>query len=912
MSSLLNYNERSWAIEVISEINDICSKLNTPIKRAGGEHTLSMDKGNSLFPDVLLFGDRDGTVAIQGWELKMPDTKITDPLLIENAIKKANRLCLNSFLIWNVKEAVVYVLSDGEGFKPVKNWSISSINKREDVHSSKKLWVNLIKEILHELNNFLDKRFFSPVGIESVLSDKLYKDILDTYLSLQTEIIIKKVQVDADFEIKVDEWFEDNRDEFKGFSSSRALAQVIIVNWINRFLFAHYLKLFNEKSEIIDKIDESCNISNAIEIFEKITKECDFMNVFKPVLGFEYIDKNLWDTMIELNKLLSDFRLESISQASLHMVIDNVLSYSRKKILGQFSTPQELARYLVEITIKDRTKHVMDICCGTGTIAKSAYQLKRDKGISVEESLKTTWASDKYSFPLQLCSIALSDPLGMGQIVQVFQKDVLFLELGDIIIFTDPFSGKNITRELPEIHAIVSNLPFVRFEHIERKNHILSSVRGDFVQNGISLSRKADLYAYITLKLDRLIQNEGRIGLIVSNSWLGVDWGDEFREAILNKFNILRVVISANGRWFKHADVVTTIIVLEKKDSFSSTQNKSIDFITTKQKIANWDRATLDSMVKSSIGNVVNPNIVKQTYSRENIFELEALGFGWNSLFVDFKWVDEVKDSLVQLNQFFEINRGERRGWDNMFYPENGHNIEPEYIRPVLLSTRNLGGNLIVNPDGDAFCCSDDLSTLLRLNKIGAINWIRKFELSVNGTGKPLPEVLKRTGMHWYEMKPETIADIVVSMNPDKKLCFYRLKKRSFVNQRLIRLTLKSTNTDIDLIHALMNSAIGMFILESIGFGRGLGALDINATKLSKKMRILNPCFLDKTQRDQIIDAFEPILCRQAKNLNDELKCSDRLAFDETVIKAFKFEIRVSDVYSSLLNLYNIRQTARL
>ena len=33
-----------------------------------------MQGGKSLFPDVLLFGDSNGAMAIQGWELKMPDT----------------------------------------------------------------------------------------------------------------------------------------------------------------------------------------------------------------------------------------------------------------------------------------------------------------------------------------------------------------------------------------------------------------------------------------------------------------------------------------------------------------------------------------------------------------------------------------------------------------------------------------------------------------------------------------------------------------------------------------------------------------------------------------------------------------------------------------------------------------------
>ena len=43
-----------------------------------------------------------------------------------------------------------------------------------------------------------------------------------------------------------------------------------------------------------------------------------------------------------------------------------------------------------------------------------------------------------------------------------------------------------------------------------------------------------------------------------------------------------------------------------------------------------------------------------------------------------------------------------------------------------------------------------------------------------------------------------------------------------------------------DLIHALLNSVYGMFAIEAIGFGRGLGVLDASSTKL-KNMFMINP-----------------------------------------------------------------------
>lgn len=53
----VGYNERSWAIDLIGHLKHLASQNNRSIKDAGGEQTVKAE-GGSLFPDVLLFGDR--------------------------------------------------------------------------------------------------------------------------------------------------------------------------------------------------------------------------------------------------------------------------------------------------------------------------------------------------------------------------------------------------------------------------------------------------------------------------------------------------------------------------------------------------------------------------------------------------------------------------------------------------------------------------------------------------------------------------------------------------------------------------------------------------------------------------------------------------------------------------------------
>lgn len=161
----LNYNERAWAIDVISHINLFCSRNNLFVKKAGGERTLKDHSKKTFFPDVLLYGNEGVGEVIQGWELKMPDTPIADIELIENAKLKANKLGLNSFLLWNAKEAVLYI-RDTNNFSINKTWIESSIKNREDVEKHQNKWKHILEDIIIHISKIISDSNYKTIGIE--------------------------------------------------------------------------------------------------------------------------------------------------------------------------------------------------------------------------------------------------------------------------------------------------------------------------------------------------------------------------------------------------------------------------------------------------------------------------------------------------------------------------------------------------------------------------------------------------------------------------------------------------------------------------------------------------------------------------------------------------------------------------
>ena len=184
------------------------------------------------------------------------------------------------------------------------------------------------------------------------------------------------------------------------------------------------------------------------------------------------------------------------------------------------------------------------------------------------------------------------------------------------------------------------------------------------------------------------------------------------------------------------------------------------------------------------------------------------------------------------------------------------------------------------------------------MGHIGALNWIERFENIRNGTGKLLPEALKRPGNFWYEMDDATKADFVTALNPDKRLFVSKFDESTFVDQRFTRMLIKDTNISKDLIHALLNSLFGMFVIEAIGFGRGLGVLDASSTKL-KSIYMINPKIISDADALEIVELFGKIKNRNVMDTEEELEDADREIFDRKILNAIGYEELYDATYSA-------------
>lgn len=910
----VNYNERSWAIDLISEINLWASGRNANIKRAGGENTLK-NTGSSLFPDVLLFGDEQKGRILQGWELKMPDTSIENADFIDNAKKKAELLSLNSFLLWNVSVAVLYRIEDDGRLSKVKTWDgLAHIQQRDDVDRHAEEIKAELHKILEDLNFYIQSGEIKSKSIIEVLNSEQVSTFISRNLGGYIDNLKAKSAADGALENEINLWWRYAKNDHPEEEDRYVvLARINLLYLVNKFLFAHILKSYQRDAEVIDSIDEKTNLADGLRVFASLSEKIDFWNIFQTQTFEQHITQEVWTNLVDFNNFLKAFNFQRVEKSLLHDLIGLTVYQDKRRFAGQFTTPQNLAEFIVSLALTDRNGMAIDPCCGSGTISREIFLQKR-ASVGLNKAVETTWASDKFSLPLQMATFNMVDPQAIGKVLQVFKEDATKLVPGLEIEFHDPYDGHKIKKPLPKFKTIISNLPFVQQEDLEELNpgvDRINAVIEEKLGHDYVLDGRSDLYAYLPFYFWSVLENQGKLAFIISNSWLGTHWGEIFFNALRGFYEIEAIITSGKGRWFGNAKVVTNVVLLQRKDVPGINPEASTKFVVLRKPLKELTTEKIKELaaVVSLRDSVDEEDIRVKNYTGSKIEELKKIGLNLNSLFTDSDWIGALNSSLIEASSLFDIARGERRGWDELFYPE-GTDIEEEYLKPVLKTPRSVS-KLIAEPDAVAFCCTESLEDLEQKGKSKALAWIKRFEIARNGSGILLPEALKRAGTNWYSMSPSTMGEIVTSINFGDRLFFARFNEPTFVNQRLVRFSRKDDNTDIELCHALLNTTLGLYFIEALGTGRGEGALDLSKDKLERDLKILNPKLFNKAQREEILRKFELLKQREIFEIEEELKQADRQEFDTAVLKTLGKEDLREKIKDALWNLYEIRRAVK-
>ena len=155
-------------------------------------------------------------------------------------------------------------------------------------------------------------------------------------------------------------------------------------------------------------------------------------------------------------------------------------------------------------------------------------------------------------------------------LTKVIAQDYLF-SYPDLFII----KNKQIRLSIEELRN-KSNTEIVKF--------IENAVDNNFIE--LKLSGQADIYTYIFLHSACLLEPEGSMAIITSNSWLDVAYGSVLKQFILDHFKIKMIVASWAEPWFEDAAVNTVFTVVEKCIDKNERDNNDVRFVKVRRIIA--------------------------------------------------------------------------------------------------------------------------------------------------------------------------------------------------------------------------------------------------------------------------------------------------------------------------------------
>lgn len=903
-------NERSEAIELIKLMDAIAKKNTWQIKSVGGESTLNTGS-KRMFPDVILYGDNDRTRVLQGWEIKMPDVPITDEDFIKDAQRKADTFGVNSCVIWNFSNGVIYIKENNE-WKALKSWTLPKIKTRTDVSTYKTEWAATIEEILRDINNLFEtgELLSSEIG---ELTSNIYSEIIERNKSLVADNLRTYSAKNTLISAGISVWWKNVEKEyvFDENDMYSAYAKYVLLNWLNKLTFANLIKSYHSPARMVESINAGLSQPEALKLFGEITDKCDFYNIFSTLDYAEYLPPQTWIDLTDYNALLIENNVSNLPQETLQTVLERSIDQFKRNATGLFSTPTKLAKVLVRAGITDLTQNTIDPCCGTGTIAKEILTAKIEATGNIETAYKSTFASDKYSFPLQVSNISMMNANAIRLPALLFQKNAFELTTGSEVEITNPSNGNKDKYQLPLWGNLISNLPFVAFDQDGREEgkfipEVLKKVKD---QTEIVLSGKGDLYQALLLSFWDKLANGAKVAVITSNSWLGTVAGLRFFEALNMYFEVHCIVSSGNGKWFSNADVVTVMLFLSKKEEISNPNPKhTIYFGLTHKAIDAWNDDEIKSITNSILlkKELSKQDISFKQYTYSEIQSYISMNVSLNSLFYNIDWLPKIKDKLCPITDLFDVFRGMKTAQDEIFYLKTGKEVDVPYIGNVLKSAKKVK-TLNAIADTKAFVCSKSKKELQSLGHKKTLAWISKFEGHLN---KSMPN--KNT--FWNNIADGTFSGssdirLFTGMNPEQRIFYGLLDKPAKINQRAIGF-IPHTDVNLELCHALLNSIIGVFYTEAVGFPKGLGALD-NCSKNVEKMYMLNPSLLSDTDVKLILAAFQPLLKREIMTTQQEYAQADRLAFETVVANCFGYTQYFNQIKDCVLEMQRVRLSVK-
>jgi len=476
--------------------------------------------------------------------------------------------------------------------------------------------------------------------------------------------------------------------------------------------------------------------------------------------------------------------------------------------------------------------------------------------------------------------------------------------------------------------AVFGNPPYTRWVEIpdDVKNNIKERVGQQLTKYNlhadVARGKEPGIYIHFIIWAREFLKPGGRLGMIISDSWLQTDYGVDFGRYLLENYKV-KALIDISARVFPVPLIGTCILLLEKPAEGEDIGENDVAFM--------YLNIPKEGSLKVSdiLEAVTEPEEAKTRYLIKTYKQKEIpRDVKWiNLIFNAEEILSVIRYSTIPAKEFFECSYGNASylylastgkvkgprnlGTKGFFYfsEERVHQWKlHDYVYPAITSSRYVVNFTFTQDDWRAlrdggsdcyfFMCHKPREELPE-NVLKYIEWgeteCRTRIRETRGGGKPCSQAQacqerekhKEYFYGWYDLGGVVNAPIIAVRQARYKTRFIWNKVNAVTYDAIIafipRNELKLAENQLKALLAYLNSSFTQLYIESIGRTTGaVGPIGLEA-KYAEELPILDVRGLDDSAVNELASLFDK-LDAEARRLGGADKRENIEALWDTVI----------------------------
>ena len=940
----IHKTEWTCAAKAAQWMNNTIKEKGLPLGQAEVETT---QEGARKRVDIILFESPTSQNAICVIETKPP---YFDPFeeeeLKEPARKKATQRRAKYFATSNFQHLIWFDTERVNSLSPLEEqvqdkYSLSQIENLDLIEEPryKNSIISGLERFLTDLYEVHSGKKAKPKqAIDELLIYRL-QDKLRRLSKYYTTIIDNRCHKDNAFAKELSRWFVSQGWSFawqpQDFDKAARQTAYLLVN---KILFYNVVQ--TKRPQKLDPLEVPASLTKGSVL--QTTLQGYFNQVLKidyeTIYTTDFIDTIAFpdeeDVVKEIRELINILRQYDFSKLGYDIigrVFERLIPQDERHNLGQYFTNPDVVDIILKFCLRHENDKVLDPACGAGTFLVRAYQHKKlwNQFLKHEDILKTLWGNDIAKFPAHLSTINLairdlSVDRNYPNILQEDFFDLLSTEGG----FELPEKWRKARAKTLRVKerevtyprwfdCVVGNPPYTRQEEMpeiapkikEYKGRLIDKALKDIKGKRIAeISKRAGIHAYFFIHGTKFLQNGGRFGFIVSNSWLDVDYGKGLQEFFLNNYKIIAIIESKVERWFEWADVNTCVVILEKCRDKKDREENLVRFVYLFKPLSHfippaqemWQKQIerlneIDKLIKTIMAHSdfyqneelrISPKSQAELW--EEGFDKETgkyLGAKWGKYLrapeIFFKILEKGKGKLVPLKEIAEVRFGIKTGANEFFYLTEEEikrrgierefwmhqDEEGDWVPNYILRSFRETSSIIVSRNSLAWRILLVHKNRKDLKATNALTYLTQGESKEFGGKIPSRTVTCRSrGARWYDLGKNKLTHIFYPRRIGDRFLIPYTPESTYSSDNLFPVIARNEEFTEPLV-AFLNSAVAA-IFNEISGRKLTGAINVVDMDVWMAERILVPNFdmVPESTITQLIQKFSVLGSRPTEH----------------------------------------------